>query len=52
MAFEHEKSDTFASVRTFDGGLDYPIDNFLQAIINLLQAKPQATIKDVMYAVK
>ena len=45
MAFEHEKSDTFASVRTFDGGLDYPIDNFRQA-------KPQATIKDVMYAVK
>ena len=52
IAFEHDKSDTLASVRTFDPGLDYPIDNFLQAIVNLLQAKPKATIKDVMYAVK
>ena len=31
---------------------DHPIDKFLQAIVNLLQAKPKSTIKDVMYAIR
>ena len=51
-AIEHDTSDTLASVCTPDPGLDYLIDKFLQAIVNLLQVKPQASIKDVVYAAR